>query len=234
MPKHSLCILIPIKPIAQAKGRLRSSLTSEQRRALVSKLLQHVLDATLAITLPKRVIVLAGDSAGAELARRQGVEVLPESGRWRLDIGGEDVTPVDGDEPPGEAPVVEVGLNRILADALAWVEEQGYETALILPADLPLLTPKDIRSLWYVSQRTPRPHVVLAPDREEQGTNALLLSPPTLISPSFGRGSFKRHVDKAYRVGAAVRVYISPGFAHDVDAVEDWQHLSQFSHVGQP
>ena len=234
MADPRLYILIPIKPMAQAKRRLRTALPSEQRRQVVATLLRHVLDVVTSADLPKRVVVLAGDTEGAELARSLGAEVLTESGQWRLEIGGEEGTPTEQDDRANVPPLVESRLNRILADALAWTDEQGAVAALILPADLPLLSTADVEALWHLSQRAPTPHIVIASDRQEQGTNALLLCPPQVLTPSFGRGSFRRHVAQARRVGAAVRVYTSIGLAYDVDEPEDWRQIERAEGADRP
>jgi 2-phospho-L-lactate guanylyltransferase len=62
---------------------------------------------------------------------------------------------------------------------------------------------------------------VLAPDRAQRGTNALLLSPPTAFSPHFGRGSFAQHRQAAATSGVALELFHAPGIALDVDTPED-------------
>ena len=57
------------------------------------------------------------------------------------------------------------------------------------------------------------PLVVLAPDRHDQGTNALLLRPPGILPFQFGQESFPRHVALAQARAAEVLVYRAPGTA---------------------
>jgi 2-phospho-L-lactate guanylyltransferase len=64
-------------------------------------------------------------------------------------------------------------------------------------------------------------NVVIVPDRHGQGTNALLLTPPDVMEPAFGEGSFARHAARARAAGAAVRVADLPSLALDVDTPED-------------
>jgi 2-phospho-L-lactate guanylyltransferase len=55
---------------------------------------------------------------------------------------------------------------------------------LILPSDLPLLSKEDVTRIIDLSLEPPV--VVIAPDRRNEGTNALLIRPTGLISYQFG------------------------------------------------
>ena len=63
--------------------------------------------------------------------------------------------------------------------------------------------------------------VVIVPDRHGAGTNALLLSPPDAIEPSFGPGSFARHAARAREAGVSTRVAALPSLGLDVDTPDD-------------
>jgi 2-phospho-L-lactate guanylyltransferase len=63
--------------------------------------------------------------------------------------------------------------------------------------------------------------VVIVPDRHGSGTNALLLSPPDVVAPSFGAGSFARHAARARAAGAMVQVCELPSLGLDVDTPDD-------------
>jgi 2-phospho-L-lactate guanylyltransferase len=62
---------------------------------------------------------------------------------------------------------------------------------------------------------------VIVPDRHGQGTNALLLTPPDVMAPAFGPGSFARHAARARAAGAAIRVADVSSLGLDVDTPED-------------
>jgi 2-phospho-L-lactate guanylyltransferase len=59
------------------------------------------------------------------------------------------------------------------------------------------------------------------PDRHGSGTNALRLTPPDVISPAFGSGSFARHAVLGAGAGAVVRVAQAPSLELDVDTPGD-------------
>ena len=68
--------------------------------------------------------------------------------------------------------------------------------------------------------------VAIVPDRHGTGTNALLLAPPDAIAPSFGPGSFERHVAAARDAGVAYAVERVPTLMFDVDTPDDLADLS--------
>jgi 2-phospho-L-lactate guanylyltransferase len=98
---------------------------------------------------------------------------------------------------------------------------------LILPADLPLLARDDILTL--IERATNPPVVVIAPDRHEKGTNALLMSPAGLIEYDFGEGSFQRHCKRAQKAGARLEIVNLPSFALDLDLPEDLALLEKYT-----
>ena len=85
-------------------------------------------------------------------------------------------------DQPGQSQAAAIGIRYALA--------AGYERVLLVPGDTPLLDPAEVAAL--LAQRGHA--VAIVPDRHGTGTNALLLAPPDAIEPSFGPGSFERHV----------------------------------------
>ncbi len=232
MSPPDLVIFIPLKSIHRAKRRLAATLTPEHRRRVVAHLFAHVSHTVHQATVPADIRVLAGDEEAARLAQQEGIPVLLETDTWRVNVADFGET---GD--PGTDTLLDIPLNRALSDAVSWAETQGYKAALILPADLPYLTPQDIERMWHISQILPQPAVVIGPDARGEGTNALLLRPPHVIPLSFGRGSFMRHLHLAREGGASVYIYTAPGVLYDLDTPKDWQrhfdgHTSG-EHVGE-
>jgi len=94
---------------------------------------------------------------------------------------------------------------------------------LVLPADLPLMTREDILAL--IERATEPPVVVIAPDRREEGTNALLICPAGLIEYDFGIGSFQRHCERARQANARLEVVTLPSLGLDLDLPEDLEEV---------
>lgn len=127
-----------------------------------------------------------------------GLVVTAEGGDWVRD--------------PGDS------LNATLGAVFRDCWERG-ETPLYLPADLPRLTATDVQTL--VEAGSVHDAVVLAPARDEEGTNALLVSAGPGMTPLLGPGSFARHLARAKRLGLATSVHRSAGLGLDIDTPED-------------
>ena len=112
----------------------------------------------------------------------------------------------------GHSEAAMIGIRHALSE--------GYDRVVLVPGDTPLVRPAELAGLLTGS--TP---VVIVPDRHGTGTNALVLSPPDAIAPSFGPGSFARHAAAAELAGVPHSVEDVPGLALDVDTPADLAEL---------
>jgi 2-phospho-L-lactate guanylyltransferase len=126
---------------------------------------------------------------------------------------GERVTLLHDPAQSGQSDAALIGIRHALAT--------GCDRALLVPGDTPLLEPGDVARLLSASTS-----VVIVPDRHGTGTNALLLSPPDVIEPSFGPDSLARHVAAAEAAGVPHRVEEVPGLTLDVDTPGDLAELA--------
>ena len=108
----------------------------------------------------------------------------------------------------GQSAAVSLGIAAADADR-----------ALLVPGDCPALDPAEVSAL--LKHGDPERAVVIVADRHGEGTNALVLTPPDVMAPAFGEGSFARHTALARAAGATVRVAQAPSLALDVDTPED-------------
>ena len=111
----------------------------------------------------------------------------------------------------------ETGHNVAALLGIREAVARGAERVLLVPGDCPALDPDELRDL--LATEAP---VAIVPDRHGTGTNALLLTPPDALVPSFGPGSFARHRELA---GPDARVAELPTLMHDVDTLEDLRTL---------
>jgi 2-phospho-L-lactate guanylyltransferase len=89
---------------------------------------------------------------------------------------------------------------------------------VLVPGDCPALDPAEVDALLAGFADA---GVVIVPDRHGSGTNALRLTPPHVIEPAFGPGSFARHAARGAAAGAVVRVAHAPSLELDVDTPGD-------------
>ena len=183
--------IIPIKPLAHAKQRLAPLLTASERQALVVAMLDDVLATLRATPVVDRIGVISRDPTVLALAAGRGAEPLHD----------------EADD-----------LNGALAQAARHAVASGATAMLILPADVPLVTPAEIAAL--VAALNGHPGAVLAPARDG-GTNALLASPPDVLPFLIGPGSLARHLAAAQARGVVAHVVRLPGLELDIDHPED-------------
>jgi 2-phospho-L-lactate/phosphoenolpyruvate guanylyltransferase len=126
---------------------------------------------------------------------------------------GERVTLLYDGAQSGQSDAALIGIRHAL--------ETGCDRAVLVPGDTPLLQSGDVAILVGAASG-----VVIAPDRHGTGTNALALSPPDAIEPSFGPDSFARHVAAAEAAGVPHRVEEIPGLTLDVDTPSDLTELA--------
>ncbi len=129
---------------------------------------------------------------------------------------GDRVTVLSDHGEEGQSSAAQIGIRHALAG--------GFERVLLVPGDTPLLDPSEIDALLDRGQ-TGGVAVAIVPDRHEEGTNALLLSPPAVLEPSFGPGSLARHRAAAEAAGIRYSVERVPSLLIDVDTPDDFAEL---------
>lgn len=189
----TLWAIVPVKPLRRGKSRLAGTLSEDERTHLNQLLLEHTLKTLTDLKEIEQILVVSRDPAALSLAREHGARTVREAG----------------------APKLNTALKR------ATVVAQLYATrgVLVLPADLPLITREDLLAL--VERAEKPPVVVIAPDRRQEGTNALLICPAGLIEYDFGPDSFQRHCERAQQAGARLEVVNLPSLGLDLDLPED-------------
>ena len=160
--------VVPIKRFDAAKQRLSDALTPADRALLAAAMAADVLERLAESELIERVIVVSGEPEVAALAAKAGVEIV---------------------EDPTDA-----GHSEAAMIGVAAAEAKGADAVALLPGDCPLLDAAELdRALTALEPNS----VGVVPDRHGAGTNALLISPPRAIDPSFGPGSRERHLSLA-------------------------------------
>lgn len=191
--------IVPVKPLRWGKSRLSGVLTQDERTDLNSRMLAHTVDTLKAIPEIEHILVISRDPAALALAREHGARTVQEHGASHL--------------------------NKALARATVIARNYSRRGVLVLPADLPLITPEDVGAMLELAKDPPV--VVVAPDRHRKGTNALLICPVGLIEYDFGPNSFERHCARARQAGARLEVCELPSLALDMDLPEDLELVGE-------
>jgi 2-phospho-L-lactate guanylyltransferase len=188
----SVVAIIPVRALEGAKSRLGDVLDAEERRDLVVELLERTIRAAGATPGIDEVVVISPDPAALVLAADAGARPLRQAGS---------------------------GLNGALDEARADAIARGVGALLVLPGDLPRITPHALAELVAAAAGS-TPVVVVAPDRHGRGTNALLLAPPDAVGFAFGGDSRTAHAALARAAGARY-VEVEGPLSLDVDTAED-------------
>ncbi len=184
-------VVVPVRALEGAKSRLGAVLDAEERRELVTRLLRRTVDAALATAGVAEVLVVSPDPEVLGLAARTGARAILQRSR---------------------------GLNPAIQEARD--AAPSAKRLLVLPADIPGVSPAALATLLEAGDAAGSPSVVLAPDRHGRGTNALLLDPPDVIDPAFGGDSRAGHAWLASSADAAF-VEVPGVLALDVDTPDD-------------
>lgn len=198
----SLWAIVPVKPLRRGKSRLAGALTDEERAALNQEMLERTLTTLSSLKEVDKVLVVSRDTQALTIARNFGAKTVQEDGQPHL--------------------------NTALARATVVAQVHATQGVLVLPVDLPLLTPDDVLTL--IDRAAKPPVVVIAPDRHHKGTNALLMVPAGQIEYEFGEGSFQRHCERAVESGARLEVVDLPSLGLDLDDPEDLELIRRLEH----
>jgi 2-phospho-L-lactate guanylyltransferase len=186
-------ILLPVKTFERAKERLAGHHSDDERAMLARAFCEDTFGVVAQVKGVNRVYVVSAEYHALSLARQLNWHVIDES------------------EQISESASVDAASRHCARD--------GVKALLRLPIDLPLVTPSDIETLFYVLE--PAPSVVIVPSMDGTGTNALLRSPPDLFPSHFGPGSFALHLKEAEKAGAKVAIVRNERIALDIDEPKD-------------
>ena len=196
---NGIWAVVPVKDTSAAKQRLAAAVPPALRQALMLAMLEDVLAALAeASDLAGRLLVTT-DLSAQRLATRYGFD-------WLTD-GAAD------------------GHTGAVAAAARHLALNGAAGMLTVPGDIPLVTAGEITQL--LAAHRPAPAFTIAPSHDEQGSNAIIVSPPDAVPLRFGDNSFFPHLAAAEAHGIAPTVLHLPGIALDIDNPADLLHFGQ-------
>lgn len=185
--------VIPVGAMDGAKSRLGAVLDAEERHDLVVRLADATIRAAVSSPEIAETLVVTPDDEIRELALAAGARPIRQRSR---------------------------GLNAGLREAREEAVAAGATAVLILPIDLPRISPAAIAAVVDTLAGDEGRLVTIVADRHRRGTNALLLAPPDVIDVHFGGDSRAAHVASAEAAGARV-VQLDGPLRQDLDTPED-------------
>jgi len=186
-------LLMPVKSLRGGKGRLAPVLDAEARAAFNRFLLTHMIDVARDFPGAERTAVISASDEVLSVVAAAGMLAIRQS----------------------EAP----GMNAAVAEGVASLRSRA-DDILILPVDLPLVVPDDLRRFAAIDRRC---RIVLCPDRRNSGTNGMLLRGAVAFDFGFGEDSFALHWQRATQAGAMPCRFDNARIAFDIDGPEDFE-----------
>jgi 2-phospho-L-lactate/phosphoenolpyruvate guanylyltransferase len=156
--------LVPLKALAEAKGRLAPEVGPLQRRLLAIAMFEDVIAALQAVPALAAPVVVSPDREVWRRADAMGCRVV--------------------EEPPGAG-----DLNAALAAAAKAAGVGNGSPLLVVAADLPLASAAGLERV--LAAEAP---VAVVPSADGAGTNVLAWRDPASFAPSFGADSAARHL----------------------------------------
>lgn len=188
---NMLWALVPVKELSKSKQRLAAVLGPCERGELVLAMLRDVLSVIYEITAFDGILVVSRSPEARALAREFGMDTFVES-------AGSD-------------------HSRAVTEANRYLNDRCRpKSTLALPGDVPLLTADDIIQVVAHHDR-----VTLVPNESGEGTNAVLASPPNVITYHFGQQSLRKHTDSATAAGITPAIVRNANIAKDIDDPRD-------------
>ena len=182
--------ILPIKTTALAKTRLASLLSDDECAKLALAMMLDVIDSLKASHRIAQVAVVTADAEVATIAREQGCLIMLETTN---------------------------GLNENLMVVAQELQNKMIDGILIVPGDLPMLSPTTIDDL-IKSHGT---GISLCAAEKDGGTNALLCTPPAAIHFHYGKDSARLHLAEAKNNGVKCQQQFLSDFQTDIDEPDD-------------
>ncbi|MBM3587720.1 MAG: 2-phospho-L-lactate guanylyltransferase [Alphaproteobacteria bacterium] len=186
-------VILPVKEMAGAKQRLSPLLSPAERIALMQVMLRDVLMALSAAQDLAGIAMVTLDPWAQALAQQHDARIIAEGA--------------------GE------GHTGAVTTAASVLQAEGVAAILTLPGDVPAVKMPEVGAL--IAAVTIPPAFIIAPAHDEQGSNAILLSPPNAVKLRFGEDSYFPHLASAHAAGITPQILRLPGIAMDIDHPAD-------------
>lgn len=195
--------VLPLKDFIFAKQRLSKVFSGPQRQAFFRAMVEDVLTVLSGLAEIDQILIVSDDETAKQLAKHFNIRVIPENREYGP------------------------GLNGAVRHAAAYVAEQGADTMLVIHGDIPLVNRKELLKFVAFDSAAAqmKARLSIVPDREGQGSNVMMCTPPDVIDFHYGPGSCQKHQQTAADAGVHCGLVNLPGLGLDIDTAEDLKAL---------
>ena len=201
MTSGDLWVVVPIRGIARGKTRLAPKLDAAARERLNRWLIERTFDV---------IAEWRGDLSTCVIVSRCPEVYAMAKGRG---------TPLVCESDP------QSDQNRSASVGVEYALQHGARRAVLLPSDLPDMTPDALDELIKEAHR--ERHMTISPDNAGTGTNAVVIDAHAHRGLCFGPNSFPRYLAWAAREGWSVTVCSRPELTFDLDTPADWEEWTK-------
>jgi 2-phospho-L-lactate/phosphoenolpyruvate guanylyltransferase len=183
--------IIPVKTFSKAKTRL--GLPQDKTEELCTIMLDEVLSVLSSSECISKTVLVSKDEAAFKIGRKyNAVEILDEH---------------------------EKGVNVAVALAERYLANDGIDTSVVFPQDIPMIMPQDVEML-LAFQKWPNSMLVV-PSRKFDGTNALVRNPVNVVETHYDEDSYKIHLTTGKMRGVRTSFVLISRIMWDVDDKSD-------------
>jgi 2-phospho-L-lactate/phosphoenolpyruvate guanylyltransferase len=191
-------LLIPVKNLGNAKQRLSDALDQAHRSQLAEAMLRDVMTAAAGVSDRLDVFLVTGDLRAMAMAVEFSFGVIEDR------------------HNESESAAIEM--------ATAWCEQQEYDTTVVVPSDIPLITSTELHQVLDVA---PAEGAVFVPAYDRRGSNCILRRPASIIPLRFGNDSFLPHCEAMKKTGKPLIILEMAGIGLDIDNPHELELLGR-------
>ncbi len=193
MSNTRTAIIIPIKRFEKSKTRLSGFLSQEQRAWLCNLMVNDLIEKMSELEESNLFLVT------------NEIIPIPEKSKEKV------VVLFEGRSS---------GVNDAIKIADCYIEKNKFDSSIVIPIDIPLLTLREIKEIISFAQNH-KEIISMVPSNRFDGTNILLRKPHSIIDTSYDDNSFFNHFKKALDIGVSLKIFYHENLKMDIDTIDD-------------
>ncbi len=191
MSRPHVGAIVPVKTFSKAKSRLQIS--PEKTESICKIMLNAVLNTISSSAAIEKIILVSKDEQALSIGKKFNAVGIYDSD--------------------------ELGVNNAVKLANDYLSENGFESSVVFPQDIPFMQSEDIETLLGMNQ-VPN-SVLVVPSRKFDGTNALVRMPPQIMETHYDEDSYRIHLTTAEKKGITPALVLIRRIMLDIDDQDD-------------